>query len=71
MDKVDFSYLQFPKESTGRVLGRRLQAHELAKRTLLSEGINYDTANYGTRDAYYRNSFMKILIKELKLLKVQ
>lgn len=68
MDKVDFSYIRFPEDSTGRVLGRRKQAHDLAKRTLLSKGIDYDSAPHGTRDVYYRNSFFRIVIKEAEMI---
>ena len=71
MDKIDFSYMRFHKDSIGRVLGRRKQAHELARRTLLSEWIDYDNASSGAKDVYYRNSFFKIAIKEAEMLHVE
>jgi hypothetical protein len=68
VDKIDFSYLQFLEQSTGRVLGRRLQAHNLAVRQMLSDGVDRVNASYSTKDGYYRNAFFRIAVEETSLL---
>ena len=64
IDSVDFSYLDYPDGSNGRVLGRRKEAHKLAKKYCEMKGINYDESNHIKLGGLYQNAYFQICIWE-------
>ena len=64
MENVNYDYLRYPKGSKGQVLGRRKEAHDLAKRMMLEDKLNRDNIGNAVKDEYYRCAYMMISIEE-------
>ena len=64
IDTVDFSYMDFPDGSEGRVLGRRKEAHKLAKAYCEKLGANYDEFKSITPNSPYISAYTQICIWE-------
>lgn len=63
-ESVDFSYMDFPEESVGRVFGRREEADKLARKYCESLGVNYDEFNHGTPNSPFMSAYMQICLLE-------
>lgn len=64
IDSVDFSYMDFPDGSEGRVLGRRKEAHKLAKAYCEKMGVNYDEFKRIGPNSPYANAYIQICVWE-------
>lgn len=64
LDSVDFSYMDYPEESTGRVLGRRKQAVLLAERFCKENGYDYKDCSVSKKLSVYQNAYGTIILEE-------
>lgn len=64
LDSVDFSYMDYPEESTGRVLGRRKQAVLLAERFCKENGEDYKDCSVSRKHRIYQSAYFAIILEE-------
>lgn len=64
LDSVDFSYMDYPEESTGRVLGRRKQAVSLAERFCEENGYDYKDCSVSRKHRIYEIAYGTIMLEE-------
>ena len=61
MNKVDWSYLKYPKHSYGRVIGRRKEAWKLASRIY---DFSLDSADSPLKSFMYGNAYLDLAMAE-------
>jgi hypothetical protein len=65
IDSVDFSCMDYPDGSNERVLGRRKEAHKLAKRYCEILGANYEDFNQNSIGSPYHAAYVYLCLCEI------